>query len=579
MDTTAPTKGAAELENGTWAGRPLIAFGLRSTTVVVPVCASWAATRLAAPAFWHPAHMVGALVWVAQLIVVGSAAALLGGRASRRLLPLAALYRLSIAFPDRAPSRFRIALRSGNVKRMQAQFDDVRANGFGADQNETIVRILELVETLSRHERLTRGHTDRVRAYSDLIAEELGIAPDERDKLRWASMLHDIGKLAVPAEILNKPGKPTEEEWAILSSHPLIGGEIVEPLAGWLGEWRFVTSQHHERWDGTGYPNKLAGEQISLAGRIVAVADAYDVITSARSYKKPMSATAARKELVRCSGTQFDPAVVRAFLNVSIGRTSTRTGMLGWLIELPRGLASVAGQATSAAGGVVAASAVAAAAAVVVVPPAVPTAAVADTYEFAQPATIDTTGPAAVQAARSVSLAGVTNGRPERATIDAPGDEIAATTTTTASITPTTSGSSQNPGASTSTTTTTVDPTTTTTSTVPTTTTTAPAATTVRATLTDPTFRNGWSCSVTVGVRDANNAQIAGATVTILVEGRKGDGTGAVSATVTATTDGQGNANVSYAGNGRGVKSVRFTVSGITAAGYTWDGVATQAVA
>ena len=283
MDTTAPTKGAAELENGTWAGRPLIAFALRSTPVVVPVGASWAATRLAAPAFWHPAHVVGALVWVAQLIVVGSAAALLGGRASRRLLPLAALYRLSIAFPDRAPSRFRIALRSGNVKRMQAQFDDVRANGFGEDQNETIVRILELVETLSRHERLTRGHTDRVRAYSDLIAEELGIAPDERDKLRWASMLHDIGKLAVPAEILNKPGKPTEEEWAILSSHPLIGGEIVEPLAGWLGEWRFVTSQHHERWDGTGYPNKLAGEQISLAGRIVAVADAYDVITSARS--------------------------------------------------------------------------------------------------------------------------------------------------------------------------------------------------------------------------------------------------------------------------------------------------------
>ena len=573
MDTTAPTKGAAELETGTWAGRPLIAFGLRSATVVVPLGASWVATRLAAPAFWHPAHMVGALVWIAQLIVVGSAAALLAGRASRRLLPLAALYKLSIAFPDRAPSRFRIALRSGNVKRMQAQFDDVRANGFGADQNETIVRILELVETLSRHERLTRGHTDRVRAYTDLIAEELGIDPDERDKLRWASMLHDIGKLAVPAEILNKPGKPTEEEWAILSSHPLIGGEIVEPLAGWLGEWRFVTSQHHERWDGTGYPNKLAGEQISLAGRIVAVADAYDVITSARSYKKPMSAATARKELVRCSGTQFDPAVVRAFLNVSIGRTSTRSGMLGWLIELPRGLASVAGQATSAAGGVVAASAVAAAAAVVVVPPAAPSSAVADTYEFAQPAALGTTGPTALQAARSVAPTSVTTARPERAIDDAPNDVIA--TTTTASITPTTNGATQTPVAPTSTTstTTTVGPTT---STVPTTTTSAPAVSTLGVTLTNPQFTNGWSCSVAVGVRDANSAPVTDATVSVLVEGRKAGGGVIVSVTITSTTDGQGNATVAYAGTGRVVKTARFTVTGVVAAGYTWDGAQTQ---
>jgi hypothetical protein len=194
--------------------------------------------------------------------------------------------------------------------------------------------IIELVASLGRHERLTRGHTERVRAYSDMIAVEMGLSEADRYLLQWACLLHDIGKLAVAPEILNKNGKPTDEEWASLRRHPEVGGEIVEPLAPWLGEWRLAASEHHERWDGKGYPRGLAADEISLAGRIVAVADAYDVITSARSYKRPMPVEAARAELVRCAGTQFDPDVVRAFLNVAIGRTSIALGPLGWVREV-----------------------------------------------------------------------------------------------------------------------------------------------------------------------------------------------------------------------------------------------------
>lgn len=399
MAATMPTRGATEDKAHEWAGHPLVARVLRAIVWVAPILSSWLVVRSTSGLYWRPAGHAGFVAWLAQVVVIGSVTVVLVGRASRRLLPLAALYTLTIAFPDAAPSRFRVALRSGNLRTVQARFQDVRAHGLGDDTAVAMSSLLEMVAALSKHEPRTRGHTDRVRAYTDMLGEEMGLDAAERDKLRWAAMLHDIGKLSVPAEILNKAGRPTEEEWRTLVRHPLIGAEIVEELAGWLGDWRFAARDHHERWDGKGYPRGLAGEEISLAGRIVAVADAYDVITSARSYKKPMSAEAARRELVRCAGTQFDPAVVRAFLNLSIGRTS-KAGMVGWLLEVPRGLANLASQGASAASGVVAASSIAAVAAVATVaPPPAPVAAPVDHAEVvAAPAT--TEPPAPVAAAR-----------------------------------------------------------------------------------------------------------------------------------------------------------------------------------
>ena len=443
----------------------MVAFGLRASTVVVPIAASWMVTHFTAAGYWRPPGAVGSAVWLAQIAVVGTAVVVLVGRVSRRLLPLAALYSLSIAFPDKAPSRFKVALRSGNVKNVKAEFDDVRANGFGADQTEAAARILELVEALSRHERLTRGHTDRVRAYTDLIAEELGVNRQERDKLRWASMLHDIGKLAVPAELLNKPGRPTEKEWDVLSSHPAVGGELVEPLAAWLGDWRLVTSQHHERWDGTGYPNKLAGTQISLGGRIVAVADAYDVITSSRSYKKPMSTEAARKELVRCAGNQFDPTVVRAFLNASLGHPTSRVGIIGWLVEFPRILATAGTQAANAAGSVVAASAIATVAAVTVASPPPPAEIAQTAAVIPEPPTNTTSTTTPIPFDDGLARRAATPAQPPTAPTPPP-------TTTAPSRSPTASPTTASP---TTVPPTTVPPTTVPPATVPPTTTTAPS--------------------------------------------------------------------------------------------------------
>jgi HD-GYP domain-containing protein (c-di-GMP phosphodiesterase class II)/uncharacterized protein YjbI with pentapeptide repeats len=260
--------------------------------------------------------VLGIVVWVVQAVAVASVVAAVVERLARGLLPLQVLLGMSLTFPDHAPSRFKVALRSGTLKRLKSRVPDI-SDGGTASVQQAAEHAVELVTMLGRHERLTRGHTERVRAYSDLIGTELGLPKEERNKLSWAAMLHDIGKLAVPAEILNKDSRPTGAEWEILASHPAEGIELLAPLQSWLGDWLLAASEHHERWDGAGYPNGLAGLDISLAGRIVAVADAYDVITSHRSYKKPMSIGAARSELVACSGEQFDPAMVRALLAAS----------------------------------------------------------------------------------------------------------------------------------------------------------------------------------------------------------------------------------------------------------------------
>jgi hypothetical protein len=181
-------------------------------------------------------------------------------------------------------------------------------------------KIVTLAATLSAHDRTTRGHAERVRALTDMIAEELNLPPPHRDRLRWSSLLHDIGKLAVHPDILNKDGALSAEEWEIIRRHPLEGGRLTAPIAPWLGEWANTIAEHHERFDGRGYPYGLSGRRISLGGRIVAVADSYDVMTSMRSYKRPMAPDKARQELATCAGTQFDPEVVRAFLAVSVWR-------------------------------------------------------------------------------------------------------------------------------------------------------------------------------------------------------------------------------------------------------------------
>lgn len=196
-------------------------------------------------------------------------------------------------------------------------------------------QVLELTVALSVHDRATRGHSERVQVITDMITRELHLPEEDRARLRWAALLHDIGKLKVPTRVLNKPSQPDAREWTILRRHPAEGARIVAPLLSWLTDWGEAVAQHHEQLDGSGYPLGLRGSQISRGARIVAVADVFEVITAPRAYRRPVSVAEARQELVRVSGSQLDPKVVRAFLNVSVGELWQVVGLGAILCQLP----------------------------------------------------------------------------------------------------------------------------------------------------------------------------------------------------------------------------------------------------
>jgi diguanylate cyclase (GGDEF)-like protein len=181
----------------------------------------------------------------------------------------------------------------------------------GPDRAARYRAAASLAKAVDARDVYTGSHSERVGELSARIARRLGIDEPQIELTRLAGSLHDLGKLAIPEEILRKPGALNESERLVLQRHPQIGYRMleslgVEPIADWV-------LHHHERWDGSGYPDRLRGEQIPLGARIIFVADAFDAMTSERVYRKPLSDRDAVAELERCAGTQFDPAVVDAF--------------------------------------------------------------------------------------------------------------------------------------------------------------------------------------------------------------------------------------------------------------------------
>jgi HAMP domain-containing protein len=161
----------------------------------------------------------------------------------------------------------------------------------------------------------TAGHTERVTAYALILYDYLDEKTRDqfsRDDLRYASLMHDIGKVAIPDQVLLKAGKLTNEEYEKMKQHSSIGANIVEQIAS-LAHVSPGVRHHHERWDGKGYPDQLKGEEISLFGRIIAVADTFDAMTTTRSYRKALTFDQAYEEIVKCAGTQFDPKIVSVF--------------------------------------------------------------------------------------------------------------------------------------------------------------------------------------------------------------------------------------------------------------------------
>ncbi|HWW17357.1 MAG TPA: diguanylate cyclase [Candidatus Saccharimonadales bacterium] len=175
--------------------------------------------------------------------------------------------------------------------------------------------VTSLAFAIDAKDHYTQGHSQKVSAYAALIAEALGLSDLEIEEVRLGGVLHDIGKVAIPENILNKNGPLNPQEWETMKSHVTFGAKILEPLTP-VARIREMVLHHHEFFDGSGYPNALAGDEIPLGARIIAVADAYDTITSDRTYKKARVAAEALTELQRCANGQFDAKVVEAFLRM-----------------------------------------------------------------------------------------------------------------------------------------------------------------------------------------------------------------------------------------------------------------------
>jgi response regulator RpfG family c-di-GMP phosphodiesterase len=219
----------------------------------------------------------------------------------------------------------------GALKLVRLQRENVRVTGELRRRTEELERVNQhldalveertsnlldgLVSALDLRDSETQWHSRRVGRYARRLAREIGISGRDLDDIERGATLHDIGKIGVRDAVLLKPGPLDEKEWAEMRRHPALGYEILKGI-GFLERARLIPLHHQERFDGTGYPQRLKGDEICVGARVFAVVDTYDAITSDRPYRKCRTYEVAREEIERVSGTQFDPVIVAAWLRV-----------------------------------------------------------------------------------------------------------------------------------------------------------------------------------------------------------------------------------------------------------------------
>ena len=245
-----------------WTARTRLAGLVSISVFLLPVVVAIAVATGLVHLIPEPRSRWGEVAWWALVIIAPWVIYFGAARLARRALPLAALLRMTLVFPDRAPNRMAVARRAGSTRALERQIRAAETEGIHDEPSVAAEEILGLAASLNKHDRLTARTFRTGPVLNDLIADGLNLPTEDRDRLRWSASFSDIGKVTGPEAVLNNPGRPDEAQWKLLKRHPEEGALLTAPLAAWLGEWSAAIIQHHERFDGTGYPYGLAGEEI-----------------------------------------------------------------------------------------------------------------------------------------------------------------------------------------------------------------------------------------------------------------------------------------------------------------------------
>jgi hypothetical protein len=302
-------KGKAR-ESARWRYRPAFSAAVGLAVVALPVALAVGVAVFIEVLVSEPASSIGRALWWIGVLGLSIVVLVVCAHVARRALTLSILLRIGLLFPGVAPKRAAVARRAASARDLGRRVDASRSEEVAGDSVVAAERIVELAARLSANDRKTRGHAERVRTLTELVADKLRLADPDRDRLRWAALLHDVAKLAVHPDFLNK-------QQDLVRRHPLEGPSLTAPLSDRPSDGASPIAAQH---DGTEYLSGGAGDTSSLGGQIVAVVDAYDVMTSVQSYRGPILPDAARAKLARLAGSQFDPAVVRAFLAIPVRR-------------------------------------------------------------------------------------------------------------------------------------------------------------------------------------------------------------------------------------------------------------------